>query len=85
MDGHVTSTEEAKTARGRRAAGKRGGGRAGNTRGKGPSITQMPWMLPQNRDKPTEPLPPEGVEAIHNGAMHILEEIGIEFLNMEKI
>ena len=32
-----------------------------------------------------EPLGPGGVEAIHNGAMRILEEIGIEFLNAEAI
>jgi trimethylamine--corrinoid protein Co-methyltransferase len=68
-----------------RTAGRRGGGRSGNTRGKGSAISQIPWSVPVNSDKPTEPLPPEGVEAIHNGAMHILEEIGIEFLNPEAV
>ena len=40
-------------------------------------------MLPVNTDKPTEPLDEEGVQAIHRGAMRVLEEIGIEFLNEE--
>ena len=65
--------------------GRRGGGRAGNKRGKGPAINQMPWEIPVNTDAPTEPLPPEGVAAIHDGAMRILEEIGIEFLNLEAV
>ena len=36
---------------------KRGGGRAGNALRRGSaSIDQMPWHLPINTDKPTEPL-----------------------------
>ena len=66
---------------GRRSGGRRGGGRAGNVRGKGAAISQPPWSLPVNTDKPTEPLNADGVQAVHNGAMRILEEIGIEFLN----
>ncbi|MEM6477413.1 MAG: trimethylamine methyltransferase family protein [Pseudomonadota bacterium] len=62
---------------------RRGGGRAGNTRGSGPAIAQMPWRLIANSDRPTEPLSEEGLAAIHDGAMRILEEIGIEFLNDE--
>jgi trimethylamine--corrinoid protein Co-methyltransferase len=45
----------------------------------------MPWRLIRNIDRPTEPLGPEGVNAIHEGAMRILEEIGIEFLNHEAL
>jgi trimethylamine--corrinoid protein Co-methyltransferase len=30
-------------------------------------------------------MPPEGVQAIHDGAMRVLEEIGIEFLNTEAL
>jgi trimethylamine--corrinoid protein Co-methyltransferase len=45
----------------------------------------MSWRLPRNTDAPTEPLGPEGVEALHQGAMRILEEIGIEFLNEEAL
>jgi trimethylamine--corrinoid protein Co-methyltransferase len=45
----------------------------------------MRWRIPVNVDRPTEPLRPEGVEAIHDGAMRILEEIGIEFLNEESL
>ena len=65
---------------------KRSGGHAGNRRLSDPAvIRQMPWRLPVNTDRPTEPLPPEGVAAIHDGAMRILEEIGIEFLNDEAL
>ncbi len=70
-------------AKGGRKRGRRSGGRAGNIRGKGSAITQLPWSLPVNRDRPTEPLTEEGVQAVHDGAMRILEEIGIEFLNPE--
>jgi len=45
----------------------------------------MPWRIPVNTDRPTEPLDQAGVAAIHDGAMRILEEIGIEFLNEEAI
>lgn len=64
----------------------RGGGRAGAAIRRGTEvIEQMPWNPPINIDRPTEPLSPEGVEAIHDGAMRILEEIGIEFLNREAL
>ncbi len=64
----------------------RGGGRAGNARrGSSRAIEQMPWRIPVNTDRPTEPLDEAGVQAIHEGAMHILEEIGIEFLNPEAV
>jgi trimethylamine---corrinoid protein Co-methyltransferase len=65
--------------------GRRHGGRAGNQRGRGGAIAQMPWRIPVNTDTPIEPLPPEGVAAIHDGAMRILEEIGIEFLNIDAV
>ena len=65
---------------------RRGGGRAGAANRRGTAvIEQMPWRIPVNTDRPTEPLSPEGVEAIHDGAMRILEEIGIEFLNEESL
>lgn len=65
---------------------QRGGGRAGNaTRRGGGVVEQMPWRIPVNTDRPTEPLDPEGIAAIHDGAMRILEEIGIEFLNEEAL
>jgi trimethylamine--corrinoid protein Co-methyltransferase len=62
----------------------RGGGHAGHARDEAAqAIRQMPWRIPLNPDRPTEPLPPEGVAAIHDAAMRVLEEIGIEFLNEE--
>ncbi|MGC1430009.1 MAG: trimethylamine methyltransferase family protein [Albidovulum sp.] len=65
---------------------KRAGGRAGHAERAGvKAIEQMPWRIPVNHDRPTEPLGPEGVEAIHKGAMRILSEIGIRFLNDEAL
>lgn len=65
---------------------RRGGGRAGATARRGAAaLQQMPWSIPQNIDRPIEPLTEEGVEAIHDGAMRILEEIGIVFLNPEAL
>lgn len=63
---------------------RRGGGRAGHARPK-TAIQQMGWRLPVNTDRPTEPLDEAGVAAIHDGAMRILEEIGITFLNPEAL
>ena len=66
--------------------GRRSGGRAGNVRrAGGPAVRQMPWTIPQNRDAPVEPLDQETVERIHEGAMRILEEIGILFLNQDAV
>jgi trimethylamine--corrinoid protein Co-methyltransferase len=63
---------------------RRAGGRAGNARrGGARAIRQTDWHIPLNPDRPTEPMPPEGVAAIHDAAMRVLEEIGIEFLNDE--
>ncbi|MCF6445113.1 trimethylamine methyltransferase family protein [Nereida sp. MMG025] len=65
---------------------KRGGGRAGNAARRGGAlIDQMPFKQPYISDPAVEPLGQEGIEAIHNGAMTILEEIGIEILNAEAL
>ncbi|WP_425041239.1 trimethylamine methyltransferase family protein [Primorskyibacter sp. S187A] len=65
---------------------RRGGGRAGNAARRGTlAIDQMRWSPPINIDRPTEPLSEEGIEALHNAAMHILENIGIAFLNEEAL
>src|SRR5690625_7793726 len=61
------------------------GGRSGNLRRTGPAVSQLEWQLPRLSDCPTEPLPPEGVEAVHDAAMRILEEIGIDFLHEDSI
>jgi trimethylamine--corrinoid protein Co-methyltransferase len=69
-----------------RDRGRRGGGRAGAAaRRGGATLQQMPWKIPQNIDRPIEPLTEAGVAAIHDGAMRILEEIGIVFLNPEAL
>ncbi|WP_120502122.1 trimethylamine methyltransferase family protein [Roseovarius sp. EL26] len=65
---------------------RRSGGRAGNAERRGANaIEQMPWNPPLNIDRPVEPLTDEGVMAVHDGAMRILEEIGIEILNPEAL
>lgn len=65
---------------------RRAGGRAGNAaRHRVTAHFQPDWRVPINTDRPTEPLDEEGVAAIHDGAMRILEEIGIEFFNDEAL
>jgi len=65
---------------------KRQGGRAAHARRAGTQvIEQSAWRIPVNPDRPTEPLGEEGIAAIHDGAMRILEDIGIEFLNDEAL
>ena len=49
---------------------RRAGGRAGNKiRAGTAAIDQMPWRVPVNPDRPTEPLDADGVQAIHRGTM----------------
>ncbi len=65
---------------------KRSGGRAGNPRRNRPqAISQMAWRIPENPDQPNEPLNGEAVQVVHDCAMRILEEIGVEFLNEESL
>ena len=65
---------------------RRAGGRAGHkVRAGSEVIDQMPWRIPLNPDRPVEPLDADGVQAIHRGAMRILREIGIEFLNPDAV
>ncbi|MDJ0638779.1 MAG: trimethylamine methyltransferase family protein [Paracoccaceae bacterium] len=63
---------------------RRAGGRAANVDRRSQELfKQMPWRVPVNPDRPTEPIGEDGVQAIHDGAMRVLEEVGIEFLNDE--
>jgi trimethylamine--corrinoid protein Co-methyltransferase len=65
---------------------KRAGGRAGmQVRAGSAVIDQMPWRIPVNPDRPTEPLDADGVQRVHKTAMRILRDIGIEFLNPEAV
>ncbi len=68
---------------GARRRARRSGGRNANLRGRGPAVRQLPWEIPVNRDAPVEPFDAEQVQAVHDGAMRVLEEIGIEFLSEE--
>ena len=79
MEKSITEKTEIRSAR-----RVRSGGRSANTARRGKELfKQSPWRLPVNHDPPIEPLLEEGVQTIHNGAMNILEDIGIEFLNEE--
>ncbi len=65
---------------------RRAGGRAGGADRRGTAVIQQsPWRAIENTDKPTEPLGEDGIAALHDGAMTILEDIGIEFLNEEAL
>jgi trimethylamine--corrinoid protein Co-methyltransferase len=65
---------------------RRSGGRSGHAVRRGTAaIEQLPWTVPVNIDRPTEPLNEEGVQRIHNAAMVILEAIGIDFLTTEAL
>ena len=67
-------------------ARRRSGGRRGNAARRGTAVIQQkPWAMIENTDRPTEPLDEDGVARIHDGAMRILEDIGIEFLNEEAL
>ena len=68
---------------GARRRTRRSGGRSANLRGAGPAVRQLPWEIPVNSGAPTEPLTAEQVQAVHDGAMRVLEEIGVEFLHEE--
>ena len=46
-------------------------------------LEQMPWSQPKYIDSPTEPLNEDELRQIHEAAMRIIEEIGIDFLNSE--
>ncbi|MEM6489129.1 MAG: trimethylamine methyltransferase family protein [Pseudomonadota bacterium] len=61
---------------------RRGGGRAGNARRASSGLpAQAPWGQYAWSDAPVEPIDEEGVAAIDEAAMRILEEIGIDFLH----
>ncbi|MBS1269800.1 MAG: Glycine betaine methyltransferase [Gammaproteobacteria bacterium] len=47
------------------------------------ALEQLPWGQLRYIDPPTEPVNAEGVARIHDAAMRILEDIGIEFLHVE--
>ncbi|MEL6678261.1 MAG: trimethylamine methyltransferase family protein [Pseudomonadota bacterium] len=65
---------------------RRSGGRSGNARrDSARAIEQMSWRIPLNPDRPIDPLDADGVAAVHDAAMRVLEEIGIEFLNDEAL
>lgn len=64
---------------------RRTGGRSEKKRSNSGVVQQLPWSLPKNSDQRVEPLPPEGVEALHDAAMTILEETGVAFLNLQAV
>jgi trimethylamine--corrinoid protein Co-methyltransferase len=49
----------------------------------GKSLKQLPWKQYRNPYKPIEAVSEDQLEAIHQGSLRILEEIGIEFLDAD--
>lgn len=66
----------ARKQRRRRAAG---GGKAAA----GSAIEQLPWKQPELTFSPQELLNEEQLETIHQGSLHILKEIGLEFMSAD--
>ncbi|WP_420419720.1 trimethylamine methyltransferase family protein [Pacificispira sp.] len=48
-------------------------------------LHQLPWGQLTYVDRPIDPLDEEGVQKVHDAAMRVLEDIGIEFLNDEAV
>ena len=69
------SSEPSPVRRRRRARSQRSGASG--------VLAQLDWRLAEYQDQPVEPLDEDGVMAVHETAMRIVEEIGIEFLNDE--
>ena len=57
--------------------------RSGGHRRSADTVPRLPWRQVENRFEPTAVLAPDQVEAIHDGSMRILEELGIEMMNAE--
>ena len=74
----MSETEEAGSRRGRNRVE---GGRSARGQARQVLPQQRPSAQPHMRYKPTEVLSPEGVEAIHDASMRILEEMGMDFLD----
>ncbi len=74
---------EAGTETAPRSGRRSGGARGGAARRGGGGLRQSPWELAVNADRPIDPMRPEGVEAVHDAAMRVLEEIGVDFLHDE--
>ena len=74
------------TERGQRSRAVEGeGGRRSKPRRVSGGIKQLPWRQPVNRYAAVEVLTPEGLEAIHDASMRILETLGLEFLSDEAL
>ena len=58
-------------------------GRRREPRRRPATLAQIDWELPDYLDRPIEPLDGEALERVHDAAMRILEEIGIDFLHPE--
>lgn len=48
-----------------------------------PSIIQVPWKQPYRHFEPTNLVTQEQIEVIHQTALQILQELGVEFLDQE--
>ncbi len=48
-------------------------------------LTQIPWRMIKNPMPPVERLGAEAIEKIHQASMHILEDIGLAFMDQEAL
>ncbi|MEJ8573058.1 trimethylamine methyltransferase family protein [Microbaculum marinum] len=72
---------QVQTTTARRDGGR--GGRAGRSAREGHAIAQKPFRQPRRPYSFTEAVSADGLEAIHDASMRILEEIGIDVLHEE--
>ncbi len=63
-----------------RTARRRGGGRRSADSAPGHVIPQLPWKQPRLRMKPVDLLSADEIEQIHQAALTVLEDIGMEIL-----
>ena len=78
----MDTTEDRRAAQTRGGRRKRGGAAALKT----PFLArQLEWAAATYLDSPAQPMDAEGVEAIHDASMQVLEDIGILFMNDEAL
>jgi trimethylamine--corrinoid protein Co-methyltransferase len=65
------------------ATGGRRGGRAARARAVAARVEQRPWKIPENPFPPLSAVSDDELEAIHQAALSVLEEIGMEVLDAE--
>jgi trimethylamine--corrinoid protein Co-methyltransferase len=80
--GRAMDMDEASTGRSSRSGGRRG--RRGGGDAETPAVVEQPvWRQPRNPYAPVAAVSADQLEAIHRASLTVLEEIGIDVLNVE--